>query len=102
GGEAINLTPDYEGSALSVGGQNTRTIRFVAAEGTKTALNTVPAAGGERTRIIGHGPEIFASVSFSRDGGTFAMAANTARHPNEVYVGTTRNRQLRRVTNHNA
>lgn len=102
GGEATNLTPDYEGSALSVGWQNARTIRFVAAEGTKTALNTVPAAGGERTRIIGHGPEVFTSVSFSRDGSTFAMAANSAQHPNEVYVGSARNRQLRRVTNHNA
>jgi hypothetical protein len=30
------------------------------------------------------------------------MPANTAQHPNEVYVGTLRDRRLRRVTNHNA
>lgn len=102
GGAPVNLTPDYEGSATWVGWQDGRTIRFVAAEGTKTVLNTVPAAGGTRTRIVGHGPEIFQTISFARDGQTFAVPANTARHPNEVYVATTRQPQLRRVTNHNA
>jgi dipeptidyl aminopeptidase/acylaminoacyl peptidase len=102
GAAAVNLTPDYEGSALWVGWQDARTIRFVAAEGTKTALNTVPAAGGARTRVIGHGAEVFTTASFARDGTTFAMPANTAQHPNEVFVGSTRDRRLRRVTNHNA
>jgi dipeptidyl aminopeptidase/acylaminoacyl peptidase len=102
GSPAVNLTPDYEGSAMAVGWQDARTIRFVAAEGTKTALNTVPAAGGQRTRIVGHGPEIFLNATFSRDGTTFAMPASTGLHPNEVFVGTARERRLRRVTNHNA
>jgi dipeptidyl aminopeptidase/acylaminoacyl peptidase len=102
GSAPVNLTPDYEGTALWVGWQDNRTIRFVAAEGTKSALNTVPAAGGNRTRVVGHGAEIFGSVTFSRDGNTFAVPANTALHPNEVYVATSRNRTLRRVTNHNA
>ncbi|HYC52618.1 MAG TPA: S9 family peptidase [Gemmatimonadaceae bacterium] len=102
GSEAINLTPAYEGSALSLSWQDARTIRFVAAEGTKAALNTVPAAGGNITRVLGHGPQIFSSASFSRDGATFALPANTATHPNEVHVGTMRERTLRRITNHNA
>jgi dipeptidyl aminopeptidase/acylaminoacyl peptidase len=99
---ASNLTPDYEGSALSLGWVDARTIRFVAAEGTVTALNSVPAQGGEITRIVGGGAEIFSSVSFARDGRTFALAANTAGHPNEVFLATLRERQLRRLTNHNA
>jgi dipeptidyl aminopeptidase/acylaminoacyl peptidase len=102
GSAAVNLTPGYEGSALWVGWQDARTVRFVAIEGTKTALNAVSATGGPVTRVVGHGAEIFSSVSFSRDGATFALPANTAQFPNEVHVGTIRDRRLRRVTSHNA
>ncbi len=102
GGATVNVTPNYEGSALWLEWQDARTVRFVAAEGTKTALNTVPAAGGAITRVVGRGAEIFTSASFARDGATFAVPASTARHPNEVHVGNTRDRRLTRVTNHNA
>ncbi|CAN5740241.1 S9 family peptidase [soil metagenome] len=102
GGTPLNLTPGYEGTVVWVGWQDQRTVRFVAVESTRTLLLTVPAAGGARSVIVGPGEHIFQSVSFSRDGTTFALPASTAQHPNEVFVGTTRNRQLRRVTNHNA
>ncbi|MBR9988953.1 MAG: S9 family peptidase [Gemmatimonadetes bacterium] len=101
GGAPVNLIPGFEGSAVWVDWQDDRTVRFIAGESTKTALNTVPAAGGAVTRVVGHGPEIFTSANFARDGTTFAVAANTALHPNEVYIGSTRDRRLRRVTNHN-
>lgn len=102
GGVATNVTPNHQGSVLWLDWQDARTVRFVAAEGTKTALNTVPAAGGAITRIAGGGAEVFQSATFARDGMTFAVPASTARHPNEVHVGSTRTRALRRVTNHNA
>jgi dipeptidyl aminopeptidase/acylaminoacyl peptidase len=101
GGSAVNLTPDYQGSVLWVGWQDARTVRFVALEGTKTSLNTVPAARGAIARVLGHGAEIFGTANFSRDGSSFAMPASTAAHPNEVFVGTMRDRRLRRITNHN-
>jgi dipeptidyl aminopeptidase/acylaminoacyl peptidase len=97
-----NITPNYEGSVLWVGWQDASTVRFIAAEGTKSALNTVPANGGPITRIIGHGPEIFGFASFARDGNTFVSPANTAQHPSEIYVGSMRERKLRRLTYHNA
>ena len=102
GGTPVNLTPGREASALWVGWQDARTIRFIAAEGTKTALNTVPATGGTVQRVVGHGPEVFAAASFSRDGNVFAVAGNTAQHPNEVFVATMRDRRLRRLTAHNS
>jgi dipeptidyl aminopeptidase/acylaminoacyl peptidase len=102
GAPALNLTPGYEGSALWLDWQDARTVRFVAAEGTRTALNVVPLAGGGVTRVVGRGAEIFTSASFARDGISFAVPANTSRHPSEVHVGTTRDRRLRRLTNHNA
>ncbi len=102
GGTPVNLTPNYEGSVNTVGWQDARTVRFTAAEGTRTSLNTVPATGGNITRVVGGGPEIFFTVSFARDGTTFATPASTARHPNEVFIGSTRNKQMRRLTHHNA
>lgn len=102
GGAPQNLTPDYEGSVMTIGWQDARTIRFVAVESTKTALNTIPATGGAITRVVGHGPEVFTTASFTRDGSTFALPASTARHPNEVFIGNTRTKQLRRLTSHNA
>jgi dipeptidyl aminopeptidase/acylaminoacyl peptidase len=102
GGAAQNLTPDYEGSVVWISWQDARTLRFIAVESTRTLMQTVPVTGGARTRVVGLGPEIFQSASFARDGNTFAMPVNTAQHPNEVYVGTVRDRRLRRVTNHNA
>jgi dipeptidyl aminopeptidase/acylaminoacyl peptidase len=102
GGAALNLTPGYEGTVVWVGWQDNRTVRFIAVESTRTVMQTVPVTGGSFTAVLGRGPEIFQSVTFSRDGNTFAMPANTAAHPNEVYVGNVRDRRLRRVTNHNA
>jgi dipeptidyl aminopeptidase/acylaminoacyl peptidase len=101
-GTPQNITPNYEGSVLNLGWQDARTVRFIAVEGTRTALNTIPAAGGAITRVVGHGAETFTNASFSRDGSTFAVAASTGRHPNEVFIGSTRNRNLRRLTSHNA
>lgn len=102
GGTPVNLTPDYEGSVVWVGWQDARTVRFVSVESTRTALYSVPAGGGTHTRHVGLGPEIFQSVSFARDGTTFAAPANTAQHPNEVFIGSVRDRRLRRLTTHNA
>lgn len=97
-----NLTPALEASATFIEWQDARTIRFGAQVSTKTALYTVPAAGGAVTPLLGLGAEIFTAVSVARDGNTVAMVANTAAHPNEVYVGTLRDRRLRRVTTSNA
>lgn len=102
GGVATNLTPNYEGSVTWVGWQNATTVRFVAAEGTRAALNTVPAAGGAITRVLGRGAEVFTAASFSRDGSALALAASTALHPNEVFTTAVATPRLRRVTTHNA
>jgi dipeptidyl aminopeptidase/acylaminoacyl peptidase len=102
GGAPLNLTPQYEGTVVWVGWQDARTVRFIAVESTRTVLNTVPAGGGAAARVLGLGPEIFQSISFARDGNSYVMPVHTAQHPNELYAGTVRGRQLRRVTTHNA
>jgi dipeptidyl aminopeptidase/acylaminoacyl peptidase len=101
GGTPRNLTPGYEGSASWVGWLDNATVLFAATEGTITALNRVPAAGGRMQRVAGGAAEIFSAVSLDARRRGFAATANTARHPNEVFVGSVGGRELRRVTNHN-
>ena len=109
-GSAVNLTGSQEITALWLDWADARTVRFVAAAGTKTALysqtaiaqNGTTLAPGAITRLTGGGAEIFQAASFARDGITHVIAANTAMHPSEVFVGSTTTKQLRRVTNHNA
>ena len=108
---AINVTLNYEGSVLWIDWLNASTMIVVAAEGTKTVMQLVAALdkptqtkiiAGEMGPIVGGGAEVFQTASFSRDGMAFAVPANTATHPGEVFVGSVPNRQMRRVTNHNA
>lgn len=101
GGEPINLTPSYEGSAVWVGWLDAHTVLFLAVEGTKTALNRVDAAGGSVHRMAGGGAEILQGVSVDAARRSFAAVANTPMHPNEVYAGSLRDGTLRRVTRHN-
>jgi Tol biopolymer transport system component len=63
GGEPVNLTPGYEGSALSVGWLDSESVYFLAAEGTRTVLSSVDSDDGEIERLVGGGAEIMNNVS---------------------------------------
>jgi dipeptidyl aminopeptidase/acylaminoacyl peptidase len=96
-----NLTPGMEASAEDLGWLDDRTLWFVASESTRTVMYSVRQDGTRMQRVAGGGPEIFRGASFDARRRTFAMAVNTALHPNEVYVGAP-GRELRRITAHNA
>jgi dipeptidyl aminopeptidase/acylaminoacyl peptidase len=97
----LNLTPDLEASAEALGWLDDRTLWFVASESTRTRMYTVRQDGTRLERVMGGGAEIFRGASFDARNRTFATPANTAAHPNEVFVGTP-GRDLRRITHHNA
>jgi dipeptidyl aminopeptidase/acylaminoacyl peptidase len=101
GGIAVNRTPDYEGSVLTLNWLDARTIAFVAAEGTKTVLNRLDAERGAPERIAGGGAEVFTGLSLDAGRSAFAAAASTAEHPAEVFVGSLRDGALQRRTTHN-
>ncbi len=102
GGEAVIRTADYEGSATSsIGWLDKNTIYFGANLGTRTVLNKVRAERGAIEQIAGAGPEIITALSFDERRRTFAVAAHTARHPRELFVGSVRGGELRRLTRHN-
>jgi dipeptidyl aminopeptidase/acylaminoacyl peptidase len=102
GGEAVNLTSGYEGSALSVGWIDNETMYFLAAEGTRTVLNRVDPDDAVIERLVGGGAEIMSNVSLDGQHRAFATAVHTAQHPTEVYTGTLRRGELVRLTMHNA
>jgi dipeptidyl aminopeptidase/acylaminoacyl peptidase len=95
-----NLTPGMEASVEALGWLDDRTLWFVASESTRTFMYSVRQDGTRTERVMGGGPEIFRGASFDARRRTFATPANTARHPNEVFVGTP-GRDLRRITRHN-
>lgn len=101
GGEPRNLTPAFEGSATDVAWLDNEHVAFVAAEGTRTTLNRVRAAGGPIERIAGGGAEVFGAVSFDARARTFAVAASTARHPAAVFAGDVGSGRLRRLVDPN-
>ncbi len=99
---STDITPmGYEGTPEWLEWKDNRTLRFVAVEGTRTALREIPASGGEATRIAGGDLEIFRSVSLSQNGNLFAAAVNRRDHPAEVYMGSTTGSGWSRLTHHN-
>jgi dipeptidyl aminopeptidase/acylaminoacyl peptidase len=102
GGAAVNRTPGFEGSALSVGWLDDATVVFVAAEGTRTTLNRVGATTGTIERLAGNGAEVFTDASFDARARRFAVAAGSAAQPAEVFTGRIGDDRLTRLTKHNA
>ncbi len=100
GSEAVNLTPDYEGTVMSFSWLDDETIAYTALERQHTLLYLQSAAGGEPRRVTGVGP-IFTSADFSGDGLRFAVRASTATHPNELFVGEAGDWTLERLTDSN-
>jgi dipeptidyl aminopeptidase/acylaminoacyl peptidase len=100
GGQAKNLSENFEGTVTSVGWLDKATLIFSATERSHTTLNTIPATGGAPKQIIesGYG---FGEASVTSDGKTFALAANTYKHPNEVFSGQVATKKLARLTNNN-
>ncbi len=101
GAPAVNRTPGYEASVLTVTWLDANTIAFVAAEGTRTSLNRLNAANGPVQRVAGGGAEVFLSASIDAAARTFAVSASTSTHPGELYTGSLRDGVLRRITRHN-
>jgi dipeptidyl aminopeptidase/acylaminoacyl peptidase len=99
-GRAINRTAGARLTVTWVGWAGAEDILYTAHEGTGSILAAVPPLDGEARRLA-VGPPIFSRASLSGDGRTIALAASTARHPDEVFVLDRRDGQLRRLTESN-
>lgn len=109
GGVAADRTVGYEGSAVWVGWLDAETVLFGAIEGTRNMMNRVAVTGGAIEHVLGGGAETFdflgvdigTGLSVDARTETFAAPMATATHPDELYVGRTDGRRLRRLTSLN-
>lgn len=87
GGEAKNVTPAYEGSALEVEWVNPVTIMMLTAEGCYTSLKKIDVKTGKST-VIYEKAAIIRAMSIGGKNGAMALSASTPQHPNELFAGT--------------
>ncbi|MEK6572603.1 MAG: prolyl oligopeptidase family serine peptidase, partial [Bacteroidota bacterium] len=101
GGTPENITKGYNGTAVSLDWMpKSTTIVFVGLEGTRTVLNTLNLSDKKIVTLLSQ-DIIFGAPTFSTDGSKFALAGNTPKHPNEVWVGETSQKQATRITKFN-
>ncbi len=98
GGTPRNLLEDFPGTAIWFDWFNSRTLLVITIEKTRTYLYQIAIPSGNRKRLLGGEGPVFRSLSWAKKGKRFAVAANTYRHPNEVYVGRLGHKRLRRLT----
>jgi len=101
GGTPKNLSENYDGTVNWVGWLDAATLIFSATERSHTALNTLAAMGGALKRIFDSGYGL-SSVSTSANGKALAFAANTSKHPSEVFVCPLATKKITRLTNNNS
>lgn len=99
-----NVTSDYAGTATWLGALPGKPATFVfqAEEGQGTVLRSIDALGESLLPLMSPAAILSGPPSFARDGRTFATAANTPLHPDEIFVGVAgRAQKLRRLTHSN-
>lgn len=87
GGEAKNLTPNYEGSAVEVKWIDNKTLLMHSMEGCYSSLKKIDMKG-KATSVYGKGA-IIRAMSLNVKTGAMAFSACTPQNPYEVYSGTT-------------
>jgi dipeptidyl aminopeptidase/acylaminoacyl peptidase len=83
-----------------VGWLDATTLVFSTTERSHTALNTMSVKDGALKRIIDSGYGI-SNISVTADGKMLALAANTYKHHNEVFVCPLVTKKMTRLTNSN-
>lgn len=89
GGVPENLLQGYEGTANWLGWlpDKPSTIVFTAVERQSNAMYTIAWPERKRTAIASNGIIFGSNPTFSRNGSRTALAGNSPRHPNEVFLG---------------
>lgn len=100
--ESWVVTPSFEGTVTWVDWIDNHTLIFTSEEKTWTRTSTIPYRGGQRTIVFDERrhPD-FTSLHLAADRNTFTTVASAYDHPNEVFTGSVRAKEMRRVTYHN-
>ncbi|NOX36493.1 MAG: S9 family peptidase [Calditrichaeota bacterium] len=101
GGEPKNLLEGFEGTAIWFRWLNKQALLVITIEKTHTYLYRIAVPSGKRKYLLGGEGPVFRSLSLAKDGKRFALAGNTYRHPNEVFLGKLGSKKLERLSNLN-
>jgi dipeptidyl aminopeptidase/acylaminoacyl peptidase len=97
GGDPRSILEDFSGTVVDFGWYSNNEIYFTAQQDTRTTINTVDIRNRRVTTIIDIGA-VFTSVTVTPDRRYFAVAGNTVRHPNEIWHGAFREREITKIT----
>lgn len=104
GGALRDLMPDLEAHVSSIAWQDDETVMFLAGTGTEVVLGEV-SLGGSRTVIYTssgkEGRPLPRSLSLPRDGLSVAFAAESPKHPSEVFFMRQGQELPQRLTDNN-
>jgi dipeptidyl aminopeptidase/acylaminoacyl peptidase len=100
GGAWKDVLPNYLGHVIDIDWTSPDTVTFVGVEGVETVVGEVRADGTGRRVRVAAGAQIFSSVNAVR-GGLLALAAESPKHPAEVYVVPAGAAAAKRLTDSN-
>lgn len=98
--ELKNYSKGFEGSVISVKWKDNYTVIFNAEEGVDITLSEQNIISDKRKILIEGGKIVFNQFNFIDE--LFAITANTAYHPNELFIFNSKTNQIDKLTNHNS
>jgi len=98
GGAPKNIIPDYKGKFESIKWANSKTIQFIASDGSYSTFGTISSNGKSIQKKIEKGSVAFSSFSRANNG-IIALVGSSANHPKELFI--LKEKQLERATNSN-
>jgi dipeptidyl aminopeptidase/acylaminoacyl peptidase len=101
GGEAVNLMPGYEGSAIDLAWHEAGRVLLLIQESTRVALREVDVAAGAIGADRWAGPSIPTAMDLHRPSGRVALPAHAPEHPAELYTVASGEAAPVRLTRHN-
>ncbi|MBK7993010.1 MAG: S9 family peptidase [Blastocatellia bacterium] len=101
GGAAENLVPGFIGSATSLSWLAPSTVVFTATERQVSTLTTITLPAKAKTVVNNQELAFSSNPSFTSDGKTWVIAANTPKHPNEIFISELTSKQANKLTNFN-
>ncbi len=101
GGESRDLLPSLEGHIQQIAWLDGDTLVYILDQGVLTHVEKIDVDGRNRQRLIEGGQNVFSGLSASSKGDRLALAANSASHPDELFMASGKKWDTRRVTDSN-
>ena len=99
-GEVSDWLPNFMGHIVDFEWSHKRnTLNFIANVGTQSFVASIKTGSNKYKKIINEGQFIASNLSISDSDKTLALRANTAKHPNEVFI--IRGSKAQRLTDSN-